>query len=586
MGGAKARFQVDTRLARLLGEGYRSSELALRELVDNAWDADAPNVWVTLPDPLSEDPVVVRDDGIGMTSAALRNEYLKIAGDRRLRAGKVTPGRKRKVKGRKGIGKFAGLLLAGEMRIETVSGGVRSIVLVDKRTLLETDRDLETVDLPLEETPASPRETGTIVTLSALEARLNFPVADKLREILVREYARQDGFSVSVNGKVLTMEDVPGTSSRMAAELPAAGQVDLRFTVADGKGKHGRPGIVVRVDGKSVGEPSMFGLDEDEEIPVKLARRVFGEIEVNGNDDFVAADWGGLIESSKAYAEIAEFVRREVKVALKAAFANDMSLQRARLMKRIQERIAGLPEFRRKYAEEAIQRILRRFYEESADRIEAIAEVALDALEHDAYWDVLQRINAASEGEVSDFADSLAEFGLLELSAIGRQASVRLRFLDRLEELVLRKDTLEADVHKAIETNLWVLGRGYSTMSSNRTLRNIARRFGSGEPEASRAARRPDLLLGQASDGTKTIIEFKRPSHSIDRADVAQAEAYRDDLARQLPSGSIRILMLGNGLVPTLDVTRVAPDVQIQSYLGLISAARGELEWILKEVDR
>ncbi|MBB3999090.1 ATP-binding protein [Aureimonas pseudogalii] len=584
MTGAKARFQVDTRLARLLGEGYRSSELALRELVDNAWDADAPNVWVTLPEALSGDPVVVRDDGVGMTSAALRNEYLKIAGDRRLRAGAVTPGRKRRVKGRKGIGKFAGLLLAGEMRIDTVSGGVRSSVLIDKRILLETDRDLETVDLPLEETVAAPGEKGTTVTLSALEDRLNFPVADKLREILVREYARQDDFSVSVNGKKLTIEDVPGTTSRAAENLPAAGAVDLRFTVAGGKGKHGRPGIVVRVDGKSVGEPSMFGLEEDEDIPGKLARRVFGEIEVNGNDDFVAADWGGLNESSKAYAEIAEFVRRQVKAALKAAFANDMSLQRARIAKRLQERIAALPEFRRKYAEEAIRRILVRFYEESADRIEAIADVALDAIEYDAYWDILQRISAASKAEVSDFADSLAEFGILELSAIGRQASVRLRFLDMLEELVLRKETLEADVHRAIETNLWVLGRGYATMSSNRTLRDILRRFGRDEPEALRAAKRPDLLLGQASDGTKTLIEFKRPAHAIDRNDVAQAEAYRDDLGRQLPLGGIRILMLGRGPLATLDVTRLAPDVQIQSYLGLISSARDELEWILKGI--
>ncbi|WP_182084416.1 ATP-binding protein [Aureimonas sp. ME7] len=584
MSGAKARFQVDTRLARLLGEGYRSSELALRELVDNAWDADAPNVWVTLPEPLSGDPVIVRDDGVGMTAAALRNEYLKIAGDRRVRAGTLTPRRKRKVKGRKGIGKFAGLLLAREMRIDTVADGVRSSVVIDKRILLETERDLETVDLPLEETSAEPGEIGTTVTLSSLEPRFNFPVADKLREILVREYARQEDFSVTVNGKVLTTEDIPGTSSRTMGELPSTGAVDLRFTVSDGKGKHGRPGIVVRVDGKSVGEPSMFGLDEDEEIPVKLARRVFGEIEINGNDDFVAADWGGLIESSKAYAEIAEFVRRVVKAALKDAYAIEMNLQEARLSKRIKERIAHLPEFRRKYAHEAIQRILRRFYEEGTDRIEAIVDVALDALEHDAYWDVLQRINAASEGEVGEFADSLAEFGILELSAIGRQASVRLRFLDGLEELALRKETLEADVHKAIETNLWVLGRGFSTMSSNRTLRDIVRRFGSGLPEASRETKRPDLLLSQALDGTRTLIEFKRPSHFIDRADVAQAEAYRDDLSRLLPSGGIRILMLGKGLFATLDATKVAPDVQIQSYLGLISAARDELEWIIRDV--
>ena len=46
-------FSVDTKLTKLLGETYRSSEVALKELVDNAWDPDARNVAITLPDPLT-----------------------------------------------------------------------------------------------------------------------------------------------------------------------------------------------------------------------------------------------------------------------------------------------------------------------------------------------------------------------------------------------------------------------------------------------------------------------------------------------------------------------------------------------------
>ena len=45
-----ARFSVDPRLSALLGESYTSSERALRELVDNAWNAEARVVKITLPD--------------------------------------------------------------------------------------------------------------------------------------------------------------------------------------------------------------------------------------------------------------------------------------------------------------------------------------------------------------------------------------------------------------------------------------------------------------------------------------------------------------------------------------------------------
>ena len=43
-----ARFSVDPRLFALLGESYTSSERALRDLVDNAWDAEARVVKITL----------------------------------------------------------------------------------------------------------------------------------------------------------------------------------------------------------------------------------------------------------------------------------------------------------------------------------------------------------------------------------------------------------------------------------------------------------------------------------------------------------------------------------------------------------
>lgn len=61
-----ANFSVDPRLAAILGENYTSSERALRELVDNAWDAEAKVVKITLPEILSDAPIIVTDDGSGM----------------------------------------------------------------------------------------------------------------------------------------------------------------------------------------------------------------------------------------------------------------------------------------------------------------------------------------------------------------------------------------------------------------------------------------------------------------------------------------------------------------------------------------
>ena len=128
-----ARFAVDTRLAALLGDNYRSTELAIKELVDNAWDADANEVHITLPTEMSSEPIAISDDGAGMTEEEVRSEYLKVARDRRTVRGNVTSDKKRKVRGRRGVGKFAGLMVADQMTISTTARGKLSTLILKSR---------------------------------------------------------------------------------------------------------------------------------------------------------------------------------------------------------------------------------------------------------------------------------------------------------------------------------------------------------------------------------------------------------------------------------------------------------------------
>lgn len=582
-----AHFAVDTRLTRILGETYRSSEAALKELVDNAWDADANNVWITLPEPLTDDAVVIHDDGAGMTVQEIRSEYLNIASDKRTRVGERTTKFNRKIKGRKGIGKFAGLTIANRMEVVTAARGRQWTLLIDKKELVENQRDLESVPLPLAEDNIDHSISGTTISLTELDSRLNFPTADRLREVLIYEYGREDAFKVFVNGVPLSVQDVPGTTTQTTAQLPSIGEVRLNFTIADGKRPPRSPGIIVKVDGKAVGKPTLFGLDEEEEIPSKLARRVYGEVELSGVEDFVTADWGSILENSKAYQEARLYVHEQVKSALQKTHTNDISLQKARLQRQINHRLAELPEYRRKYAENALNRILKKFYGESETRISTIADVALDAMEHDAYWAVLDRIGTLSQGDVGSFAASLEEFGLLELATIGSQASRRREFLNFLDKLVQNPKTLEKDAHKAFETNLWLLGRKYSLMSSNATLHKVIDNYCGMEFKGNRAAKRPDLLLSQDYGDKYLLIEFKRPSHDITRDDIAQAEKYRDDLSSRLSStAAMDIVMVGKGRAITLDTRNMLDSISLHSYASIISSGRSELDWLISSLSK
>lgn len=55
----------------------------LKELIDNAWDAAAENVHISLLEPMSDVPIVISNDSFGMTRAEFESHYLVIARDRR-----------------------------------------------------------------------------------------------------------------------------------------------------------------------------------------------------------------------------------------------------------------------------------------------------------------------------------------------------------------------------------------------------------------------------------------------------------------------------------------------------------------------
>ena len=373
---------------------------------------------------------------------------------------------------------------------------------------------------------------------------MNFPNEERLRALLLYEYGREAPIKIYVNGRILDVEDLPGETTKVKETFTNAGEVRLRFTIAEGKPpKHA--GFLLRVGGKVVGRPQWFGLDENREIPEGLRKRVYGEIEVDGIDGVVTSDWGALIENSKAYEEISGLVRDLTTTKLKTVYAKEMNLQQARLKQEIDRRLQNLPEHRRAFAEAALEKVLVKFYGERQERIETVASVVLDAMERDEYWQVLRNIDEARNGDVSNFADALEQFGLVELTRMAESAHARLRYLAELDALAAKPATLEAQMHKAIEKTLWVLGGAYYLMSSNETLARTVEEYAKKKFRGKQASKRPDLLLSTDPGDRYLLIEFKRPTHPITRKDEAQAQIYADELHGQLPAKPFDIIVIG-----------------------------------------
>src|SRR4051812_6115065 len=103
-------------LLRTLGDLIRRSEVALGELVANAWDAGASCVDVTIPEK-REERLEVADDGSGLTKEQFDQRWMTLAYNRQKNQGgdvEFPPGQsgRRRAYGRNGQGRH-GLLCFG-----------------------------------------------------------------------------------------------------------------------------------------------------------------------------------------------------------------------------------------------------------------------------------------------------------------------------------------------------------------------------------------------------------------------------------------------------------------------------------------
>jgi len=118
-------LNVDPRILELLGPNlYTNIYYVLAELIANAYDADAKNVYIIA----NKDDIRVEDDGHGMSydNGDIAN-YLNVAGVSRTKEeDSFTKSGSRRKMGRKGVGKLAALSVSENVDILTVANGEKS----------------------------------------------------------------------------------------------------------------------------------------------------------------------------------------------------------------------------------------------------------------------------------------------------------------------------------------------------------------------------------------------------------------------------------------------------------------------------
>lgn len=309
---------------------YSRMPNAVAELVANAYDADATRIEVRVTGSGSDQKIVVRDNGHGMSRNDVREKYLRIGRNRRSGdpAGRSESGR-RFVSGKKGLGKLALFGIGHLVVVRTTRVGSNELLVVtmDWEDLIgTTDGDYH----PVSATElADVSELGTSVTISRLTRSTEISASD-LAASLSRlfQYSDsevelvvigRDGNEIAVTRELRLRTvgtefewDVPKDLKGCARGLRGIGVLGSIISAEKPLPTQMR-GITVYTNGRLANEPEFFGASDSSYAYAYLT----GYVQVDALDvikpDVVATDRRAVNWEHPEAAEIRRTLREMVE---------------------------------------------------------------------------------------------------------------------------------------------------------------------------------------------------------------------------------------------------------------------------------
>lgn len=309
-----------------IGERLYSESIELiRELVNNAYDADATEVEIRMTDQMIE----VKDNGSGMDLDGLR-QYFNIGSPEKVSKGK-SPVFHRDLIGQFGIGKFASLSACECFEVYTQKGEFAAKVIFDKK---EWEKKEGEWNLPLQRlTPDPERGDGTTVTL--LKLTREFDPEEVIRRIVEGTPLKVPNFIVRLNGIRITPRSLSGHRIPFLEGTefgPVHGEIII---LPSSSASPSELGIEVKVKQVTV-KRELFGLEH----LGKIVSRIRGEVYA----DFlpVTTDRSGFIIDSpqyQAFQRVMEKVVREVENILKRLAGKKERQRASKALKEALQRI-------------------------------------------------------------------------------------------------------------------------------------------------------------------------------------------------------------------------------------------------------
>ena len=566
---AKAPYKMEFDIGTIKHLGlqmYSTLPPVIGELVANGWDANASKVEITIPDtPLdpSTSEIVISDDGIGMSDQDVRNKYMITGRDRREseKSDETPKPLKRKVMGRKGIGKFSSFGIAKEIEIESVQDGETSRFIMNYDKMIEqaAERSVDFQALPTTGTVSN----GTKITLRKF-TKFNsrrIPI-DRLRRGLARRFSvigGQSDFEIVINGSPISpqerdlsalldkdadgnryiwnYEDVRIKDDEDWTVSGWIGALDRTSPNLDGIDR----GIALMARGKLVQEPFVFEAIVGQQYALSY---IIGELHVefvDDTEDTIGTNRNALVWDTEANAALKEWGRKEVnriarEWANKRGDDNRRSLEQNELYQNFKRRAGETGNNRaQNLADQLVRQTVEKNPTATFEELEPIIQMSLDFLEFDAFWEIASDLVEADLHDTGKILDLFREWQVVEAKEMAKVTQGRITTIEKLQNLIERNALEVPTLHNFLKEFPWVIDPRWTLVDDEVRYSDILRRQFPEPADLPAKDRRIDFLCVRESTNL-VVVEIKRPNLRASMNELNQIERYvsfvRDHVAR------------------------------------------------------
>jgi len=602
-------------LLRELGPVAHVPQVALTELVANAWDAGASKVDLFLPSEPGGTLTVV-DDGHGMSAQQFSKRWMTLRYNRlkhqsfKVEFPKGKNAKFRKAYGRNGVGRHGLLCFGDEYQVETWRDGKLSTFIVG------TESGPSPFVVRSEEFSEG-EGSGTRLSVSVTR---KMPDANEIITVLAARFIHDPGFQIRVNGTPLTLaklEQHARTHTLQLSDGRTAKVIVIDSTQQNHSSIH--QGVAFWVEHRLVGNPSwVIGQVANFDGRTRFAKRYKVIVDTQGFEEQVIQDWTGfqstpaVEELFKAAADCISQVADELSAEVVEATSEDALVQNRSELKSLGQGAQLEVTAFTKAVAQAHPMVSPEFL---ATAVKAV--INLEKSKSGA--SLLQKLANLPATDIEGLDSLLADWSVKDALRVLDEIDGRLSVIEAITRLAEDPDTDELHtLHPLILRSRWLFGPEFESMEycSNMTLKSVAKQlWGDGDASFINERKRPDIvvlpdrstvqLVGiEQFDPQDTsvaqmqnilLIELKKGGFKLNRQEVNQADGYVQDIAGSgYVNGSpfITAWVVGQSIAAGVGTSKTVGDesrkygqVRATTYGTLVSTANLRLMRLRKTLE-